>query len=71
MSSYVGPIRSQKGLQIAWSELNSLAEQLTDTNLSLPYEFKVYNMLQVSLKVVEAAIARKESVGAHYLIDAE
>jgi L-aspartate oxidase len=69
MSSYVGPIRSQKGLQYALNELSALAEQISDINMTLPYEFKIYNMLEVSLKVVEAAIARKESVGAHYLVD--
>jgi aspartate oxidase len=71
MSSYVGPIRTPKGLRLAAEELKTLADQVADAQLTLPYEFKVYNMLEVSQKVVEAAIARKESVGAHYLVDDE
>ncbi|HPP85474.1 MAG TPA: L-aspartate oxidase [Bacillota bacterium] len=71
MTAYAGPIRSREGLRTAQAELDALAEQIEDAHLSLPYEFKVYNMLQVSRKVVEAAIARKKSVGAHYLIDEE
>jgi aspartate oxidase len=46
-----------------------LAEKVFSAQMTLPYEFKIYNMLEVSMKVVEAAIARKESVGAHYLMD--
>ena len=46
-----------------------LEEQLDHTYLATPYHYKVYNMLQNGLKIVKAAFNRKESVGAHYIIE--
>lgn len=69
MSTYVGAIRHSKDLQKAKAELNELAQVINNANLSLPYEFKVYNMIQISQKVVDSAIDRKDSIGAHYIAD--
>ena len=51
--------------------LKELEEQLDATYLSTQYHYKVNNMLQNSLAILEAAYKRKESVGAHYIIDDE
>ena len=69
MSTCAGAIRHSNNLLRAKNELNELVQTLDSTSMSLPYEFKVYNMLQISKDVVESAIARKDSVGAHYLVD--
>lgn len=69
MSTYAGPERSFKGLEKAISKFMDLEEQLDHTYLATPYHYKVYNMLQNGLKIVKAAFDRKESVGAHYIIE--
>jgi L-aspartate oxidase len=69
MSDYAGAIRRSKGLLTAKRELDELTEELKHACLTQPYEFKVYNMLEVSRILVESAINRKESIGAHYIED--
>ena len=42
---------------------------LDEALLDEPYEFKIYNMYMNASAIVSGAIARKESVGAHYIVD--
>lgn len=69
MSSYCGPIRRKSELIGAKKELEELSYIISDAKLTLPFEYKVYNMIQVSLIIVESALKRKDSIGAHYIID--
>lgn len=69
MSAYAGAVRTQKGLTTAKEILSGIICILESVNLTDPYEFELFSMAQVSLMVVDSALARKESIGAHYLAD--
>ena len=71
MTEYAGPERTFSGILKGINILKELEEQLDTTYLSSQYHYKVNNMLQNGLAILEAAYTRKESVGAHYIIDDE
>ena len=68
MTEYAGPERSFEGMLKGSAILAELEEELDNTFLNSPYHYKVQNMLQNAITILEAAYARKESVGAHYII---
>ncbi len=68
MTEYAGPERSFSGMLKGIEILKKLEDQLDNAYLTAPYQFKVTNMLQNGIAVLTAAYARKESVGAHYII---
>lgn len=68
MTDYAGPERSFTGMLKGLSILKELEEQIDCTLLTGAYSFKVYNMLQNGISILEGAYNRKESVGAHYII---
>ena len=69
MSDYVGPIRTPSGLRKAKEILTAISDRLDNAILETPYEFKVFNGVTNALMVVDGAIARKESVGSHYIVN--
>lgn len=69
MSDYVGPIRTPSGLRKAKEILTAISDRLDNAILETPYEFKVFNGETNALMVVDGAIARKESVGSHYIVN--
>ncbi len=68
MTEYAGPERSFSGMLQGIEILEKLREQIEFAFLTSPYQFKVTNMLQNGIAVLTSAHARKESVGAHYII---
>lgn len=69
MIEYVGIIRDEKGLNKAKEIINLNIEKINKCNqISLKY-FDVKNILDTSLAIIENALARKESRGAHYRDD--
>lgn len=69
MSKYVGPVRTHEGLQTALETIENIYQKMDNAKLSKPYDFKVYNMCQISLMIVKSAIERKDSIGAHYIVE--
>ena len=69
MSKYVGAVRTPSGLNMAYTTIKEIYDILETARLSNPYEYKIFNMCQVSLMIIEAAIERKESIGAHYILE--
>lgn len=70
MWDYVGILRSEKSLINALEKIEALSEKFPRLKKCLSkeeYEFK--NMLTVSKLIVNSAIRRKESRGAHYRLD--
>jgi len=73
MDGRVGPLRSEAGLSIARAEIAAMKEEIGDTLPPAQREFDgarldwfdVRNMLLVAETVVLAALARRESRGAH------
>ncbi len=69
MTNYAGPERGFKGMLSGLSILYDLREQLDNTYLSTPFHYRIDNMLQNAVSILESAYNRKDSVGAHYIID--
>ena len=67
MTKYAGAIRNEEELQYAKKKLEEINAVLAKSRLEKSSEFKTYNMLQVATMIIEGAIARKTSVGAHYI----
>ncbi len=66
----VGIIRTENSLLRAMSEINKLDSDFKEKdkcNSIEEYEFR--NMLYVAKSIISAALARKESIGAHYRAD--
>lgn len=77
MWEYVAIVRDEEGLKQARIELDKLQEKTNDMNVP---EYKEYNnklttalevisMIKLAKLIVESALLRKESRGAHYRID--
>lgn len=69
MTKYVGIIRNERGLEAAKNTINGIYTRYSDlTGFSL-VKLEVANMLTVANLVIEAALERKESRGAHFRSD--
>jgi L-aspartate oxidase len=65
----VGVIRCAESLQIAKSIINPLYERFTNSLFFDPLSIEIKNMITVGLIITESALARKNSVGAHFRTD--
>jgi len=68
MWEHVGIIRDEEGLKTAAAAINKLARELGRGKSELEY-YQAINMLTVARVMVQAALWRKESRGAHYRRD--
>ena len=69
MQSHVGAVRHTALLSEALSHFESDLALLDSRRLDAPYAFEIYNMTEIAIAVTSGALARKESVGAHYIVD--
>lgn len=69
MVKFCGIIRNQKGLSTGLERISEVLSRIKSVNLSSPQMMELYNMALVSKCIITAAIARKDSVGAHYRED--
>lgn len=67
MSTYVGAIRTEKGLAHAREELASMRSWIEKSAIHTVESCELYGMIQTAQEIVAAAEKRKESVGAHYV----
>lgn len=63
----VGIIRTAHNLTRAITELKNINSQLKSYNQISEDLIEVKNMAQTALLIAQAALARKESLGAHYI----
>ncbi len=68
MTRDVAAVRTVAGLTRAKTEIDALRVLLADAALTTQAHYALYSMAQVASLIVEGALARRESVGAHYLI---
>jgi len=68
MWEYVGIIRDEEGLKTAAGAINRLGRELGRGQSELEY-YQSINMLTLARVMVQAALWRKESLGAHYRQD--
>ena len=69
MTKYVGIIRNEQGLMTAKEILKGIHLRFLDIEGFSLVKLEVANMLTVANLVIEAAIERKESRGAHFRSD--
>lgn len=68
MTDFVGPLRKPSEIKKAISILENMLDLLYDVTMCDHDEFEIYSMVQSALMIARAAIARPESIGAHYII---
>jgi len=69
MTKNVGIIRDEAGLMQAKNKVNDFYDMVKDIKEENPTLYEVKNMLQISKLVIDAALTRKESRGAHFRSD--
>jgi len=68
MTSYVGIVRDNEGLLFAKDEIGHWKDKLSGCQFDNQKAWEVQNMLDVSEEIIEEALARTESIGAHYRV---
>ncbi|MBE6687915.1 MAG: L-aspartate oxidase [Ruminococcaceae bacterium] len=69
MTNNLGAIRHTADMQNAKKDLLTLWKEYDNIICDTPEKLELVNMFEVSYKVICDALARKESVGAHYIED--
>jgi L-aspartate oxidase len=69
MIEKAGIVRSSKGLREAWEYLGDTLNAVESINCNNEYQMETKNMIQVASQIVKAAARRRESCGAHFIID--
>lgn len=71
MTRYVGIVRNEQGLKKAEETIKNIRQRYSDLEGFSLIKLEVANMLTVARLVVESALERQESRGAHYRSDFE
>jgi len=69
MESHVSIIRNEGGLRKAQGEMKGILNTLKETPEESVKYFELVNMAMVGGLIIEAALNRRKSLGAHYRID--
>ena len=69
MSKYAGAVKTREGLLYAKAEIDKMFREMDDATLQTVEEFELFKMITVADGIVTSALARKHSVGAHYIVD--
>lgn len=69
MVKYCGILRNGKDLEHGLKRTQDIIDEIEDAKLTTIKEMELYNMASVAIEVLKGALARKESVGAHYRTD--
>ncbi|MCX7921372.1 MAG: L-aspartate oxidase [Clostridia bacterium] len=69
MTQYVGIIRNKEGLLHAKAEIKKISDTITDMRNSKIKHFELQNVVLLAGIVIEFALEREESRGAHYRSD--
>ncbi len=68
MNRKAGIIRTVEDLSDARDQLEDILRIIQKADCQASYEMEIRNMAETALNIVKAALARKESCGAHYII---
>ncbi|MBR6558723.1 MAG: L-aspartate oxidase [Clostridia bacterium] len=69
MTEYVGPFRRPRELEMAVQILEEIKDKIATTSLEYHDQFEVYSMAESALMIARGALARKESIGAHTVVE--
>jgi L-aspartate oxidase len=67
MTEKVGAIRNTNELSAAVSEIESLISEFNNCIFTTQYQYDIINRLNTSYLIASAALARKDSMGSHYI----
>ncbi len=68
MSKNVGAIRKMEKMERALNRLCEIREKYKDCSFTTQKHYWVWNAVTNSITITEKAIARKESIGSHYIV---
>lgn len=71
MTNDVGALRTFSGLSRAEKRIREIIREIEGVSLTYSEEFELYNMAQNAADIIRAASSRKESAGAHFIINDE
>ncbi len=69
MDKYVSIVRTTRGLEIAKERIDTHYNNLKKINVLSRYYYETLNMATCAKLIVDAALARTESIGSHYRIN--
>jgi len=69
MSKYVFIARTSKGLEFARKKINDYYQDLENHPCVNVDYYRAFNTVTVAKLITDAAIARKESLGSHLMVD--
>lgn len=69
MSKYVFIVRKEEDMLLAKKLLTKHYNNLKKINVFSRYYYETLNMVTVALIIIDAALARKESIGCHFRLD--
>ncbi len=69
MNDYGGVLRSEQGMKKAIERITEIYDTLAASYCPGRAYIETLNLAALSAEILEAALARKESVGAHYRED--
>ena len=69
VTKYAGPVRTPKGMVEGKRIIDELFAEAQHYKLTKEIDFCYYNMLSCAKMILDGAIARKESIGAHYVVE--
>lgn len=67
LSKYAGPVRTVDGMEKGARLIGELYEEAESAVMTEKYELEYFNMASVAKMIIDGALARKESIGAHYI----
>ncbi len=68
MTANVGIVRDGSGLLFAKERIGHWRDELSGRQFDIPAAWEVQNLLDLSLEIIVEALARTDSVGAHYRV---
>lgn len=71
MQQHGGIVRNEQGMTLALSAVKDIAAKMQHMVLQMPRHTEVYNMALIAIEILQAALRRKRSVGAHYREDSK
>lgn len=69
VTKYAGPVRTPNGMAEGKRIIDELFAEAQNYKLTTETHFCYYNMLSCAKMILDGAIARKESIGAHYVVE--
>ncbi len=69
LTKYAGVVRHSKELEAGAQIIEELLEKYRPLCLNTKDAYEICNMAQTAKMIFDAACARKESIGAHYIVD--